>query len=96
MEQGWSWDFRSRGQSVPRLQTTPPGPGSASSRAEAQRLLSPQVRRCDSPKPFVLKIAQNPRHIWFGGPNHYKHCGETSSPFLLVWEVPQGLHICTG
>lgn len=42
-------DPRSGEKSVPRLHTAPPdGTG-------AQRLLSPQVRNGDSPKPFVLK-----------------------------------------
>lgn len=99
MEQGWSWDF---------MTPVPGGKVCPDSRRFLQGLAQPppelellEVAQSPSealcfPKAICFKNCSKSKTHLGWGPNHYKHCGEPSSPFLLVWEVSQGLHICTG
>ena len=88
-------DPSSSGQRVPRLQMVPPGPGSASSRAAAWRLLSSKVRNCASSKPCAVKLPQSKVHLLLK-PRSTRGFQGLSSPFLPAQELPQRLHICTG
>lgn len=73
----------------------PRGPGSASSRAAAWRLLSSKVRNCASSKPCVLKPPQSKVHLLLK-PRYAKRFQGLSSPFLPAQGLPQRRHICTG